>query len=111
MTELTKKRRNGSEVYNSLINCPPVGDERVHPAQKPVALIKELLRVCGDHILDPFAGSGATGIACRELGKRFTGFEIDSTYCDLARKGIEQSQPQPKLFTPTPEPMEQGLLI
>jgi DNA modification methylase len=41
-----------------------------HPAEKPIGLIKELLRVCGDVIVDPFMESGSTGVAARQMGKR-----------------------------------------
>jgi len=41
-----------------------------HPAEKPIGLIKELLRVCWDVIVDPFMGSGSTGVAARQMGKR-----------------------------------------
>jgi len=106
----------GTPIYSDgvgradILSCKPVGDERVHPAQKPVELLKQLLVVCGDSILDPFAGSGSTGVACKELGKNFKGFEIDPDYCALARSRIERAEPQPKLFIPEIV-MEQPILI
>jgi DNA modification methylase len=62
--------------------------QAVHPTQKPISLIKELLKIGGDIILDPFSGSGTTGVACAQLGRRFLGFEIDKEYCNLANDRI-----------------------
>lgn len=93
-----------------VLACKPVGDDREHPAQKPVDLIRQLLAVCGDAVLDPFTGSGSTGVACKELGKDFIGFEIDAAYCEIARSRIERAQPQPKLFAPVPTAVTQGVL-
>lgn len=60
-----------------------------HPAPFPVALVERLIRFYaypGAHILDPFAGSGATGLAALRLGCRATLVDIDPSYCDLARR-------------------------
>lgn len=63
---------------------------RLHPMQKPVALMKRLVEsIPRGAILDPFAGSGTTGVACVELGREFLGFEIDPNYCKLANDRIE----------------------
>lgn len=64
----------------------------LHPNQKPVALIEYFLRTYtkeGDVVLDPYMGSGTTGVACRNLGRRFIGVEMDSTYFGVAKKRIE----------------------
>ena len=74
--------------------------ERVHPSQKPYALIADLL---GCHslplnlILDPFLGSGTTAIACERLRRRWIGIEFNEEYCDIAIKRIKQEQSQLKL--------------
>lgn len=60
-----------------------------HPAPFPVALVERLIRFYaypGAHILDPFAGSGATGVAALRLGCRATLVDIDAAYCELARR-------------------------
>lgn len=85
-----------------VLDCKPIGGEREHPAQKPVDLLKQLLLVCGDTIFDPFAGSGSTGVACKELNKNFIGFEIDDAYCEIAKRRIVAAEPQTQLFRPTP---------
>lgn len=64
-----------------------------HPTQKPLALLERLILACtkpGDLVLDPFAGSGTTGVAAVSLGRRFVGFETNATYSNLARKRIRQ---------------------
>lgn len=63
----------------------------LHPTQKPVALIEELIKTytnAGDTVLDNCMGSGTTGIACRNLGRKFIGIELDKDYYEIARKRI-----------------------
>ena len=69
-----------------------VGKDR-HPTQKPVALMRWCLGFVpnAQTILDPFAGSGTTGVACVELGRKFVGIEIDPVYFDTACRRIEQA--------------------
>lgn len=66
-----------------------------HPTLKPVALMKHLVELFsfeGQAILDPFMGSGSTGVACKELLKRdFYGYEKETDYYEIAKKRIEQS--------------------
>ena len=63
-----------------------------HPTPKPTKFIKELIEMftkTGDIILDPFMGSGSTGVACQDLNRRFTGFEINKKYYELAKKRLK----------------------
>jgi site-specific DNA-methyltransferase (adenine-specific)/modification methylase len=85
---------------------------RIHPTQKPEGLMEKIvLRVRGTTILDPFMGSGTTGVACAKLGRRFIGIEIELKYYDIARKRISDAYAQGRLFAePEPQP-EQGTLI
>ena len=65
---------------------------RWHPTQKPVALMKWCLGfTLAQTVIDPFAGSGTTGVACVELGRKFVGIEIDPVYFDIACRRIEQA--------------------
>ena len=67
--------------------------DRFHPTQKPVALIRAILSditVEGDLILDPFAGSFTTAVACKELGRRFIGCEISEAYAKIGEKRLAQ---------------------
>jgi site-specific DNA-methyltransferase (adenine-specific) len=62
-----------------------------HPTQKPLALLERLIGACtkpGDIVLDPFTGSGTTGVAAVGLGRSFIGFETNPEYSKLARKRI-----------------------
>jgi site-specific DNA-methyltransferase (adenine-specific) len=70
-----------------------------HIAGKPVALMKTLLRITpsGSKILDPFMGSGTTGVACAKLGRKFIGIEIEPEYFDIACKRIEDAYREPEL--------------
>ena len=75
-----------------------------HPTVKPVALMKYLIKLVapqGAHILDPFMGSGSTGMAAKEMGYKFTGIEMDANYVDICIRRIEATKTDPKhtLFT------------
>jgi site-specific DNA-methyltransferase (adenine-specific) len=66
----------------------------VHPTQKPVALLEYLIRTYtnkGDMVLDNTMGSGSTGVACANTGRRFVGIEKDSAYFDVACEKIERA--------------------
>ena len=63
----------------------------VHPTQKPLELIEYLVKTYtkqGDTILDPFMGSGTTGVACKNLNRNFIGIELDETYFNIAKERI-----------------------
>lgn len=78
------------------------GEKRDHPTQKPVALMRwciEQAKVApGGLILDPYLGSGSTGVAAVQMGHPFTGIEIDPRYFDTACRRIEAAQRQADLF-------------
>ena len=71
-----------------------------HPCPKPIKLMEKwITRVnLGGTILDPFMGSGTTGVACVNLGRKFIGIEISEKYFDIACKRIETAYSQPRLF-------------
>jgi site-specific DNA-methyltransferase (adenine-specific)/modification methylase len=74
---------------------------RVHPTQKPFQLMSNIiLELVHDAttILDPFMGSGTTGVACAKLGRKFIGIEIEPKYFDIACKRIETEYAQLKMF-------------
>ena len=65
----------------------------VHPTQKPVALMEYLIKTYtneGDTVLDNCMGSGTTGVACKNLGRKFIGIEQDANYFEIAKNRIEQ---------------------
>lgn len=75
------------------------GIVRLHPSQKPIAVMAWCLGfIEGDTILDPFMGSGTTGVACVKLGRKFIGIEIDQKYFEIACKRIQAAYDQPDMF-------------
>ena len=60
----------------------------------------DLASISGQTVLDPFMGSGTTGVACARLGRKFIGIEIEPKYFDIACKRIEREYAQLKLFPP-----------
>ena len=75
---------------------------KVHPTQKPVALMEYLIKTYTNEnelVLDFTMGSGTTGVACKNLNRKFIGIELDETYFNIAEERIEKHTPQQKLFT------------
>lgn len=88
--------------------------ERVgHPTQKPLELMKWCLGFVPNarRIVDPFMGSGTTGVAAVKLGREFTGIERDPKYFDLACRRIEAALKEPDLFVEQPAPKAEQLSI
>ncbi len=79
-------------------------EERHHPTQKPLEVMKWVIDLCpkAGTVLDPFMGSGATGVAAIQLGSKFIGIEREPKYFDIACGRIEQAAKQGKLFEPAP---------
>jgi len=85
---------------------------KVHPTQKPIELMVWCLDFLPESlsILDPFMGSGSTGVACVATGRRFVGIEREPTYFDIACRRIEEAHKQPRLFSePPPKPVQEAL--
>ena len=82
----------GIEICSNVIKCHAEGTDRgMHPAQKPVALMKYLIKLTtieGQTILDPFCGCGSTLQAAKELGRNYIGIEINPNYCDIISKRL-----------------------
>jgi len=76
-------------------------DGAEHPTQKPVEVMRwSIQQLAGPQtILDPFMGSGTTGVAAVDLGRAFVGIERETAYFDIACRRIEQAHQQPRLFT------------
>lgn len=86
---------------------------RVHPTQKPVALMEWCLGFLHNAttILDPFMGSGTTLVACEKLGRQGIGIELDPDYFAIACKRVDEATRQPDMFvTPPPAaPTQEGM--
>jgi site-specific DNA-methyltransferase (adenine-specific) len=98
-------------VPNILSMMPP--RNRQHPNEKPLKLIIKLVDThsnTGDHILDPFMGSGTTGVAAVRLGRKFTGIESEPLYFDIACRRIGEELKQPDMFIARPLPAQQSSL-
>lgn len=111
---------NGGKFHgvfrNSVINCEMNavmnGDEyHPHPTQKPIKLMKRLVKRTKGIVLDPFMGSGTTGVACVKLGRKFIGVELEEKYFDIACRRIEQAYAQPDMFIEQPTKPTQPVLL
>ena len=78
--------------------------DRHHPTQKPIALMEWCLGFLPDArtILDPFAGSGTTAVACQRLGRQSISIELDADYWAIMCKRVQEVVDRPPLFTPAP---------
>lgn len=102
-TNLPKAVRMHRQMWNGMIReGEERGVQRVHPTQKPVALMKWCIEQCGTgkSVLDPFMGSGTTGVAAIQLGRKFIGIEREPKYFDIACERIDAAHAQGKLFAP-----------
>ena len=75
-----------------------------HPTEKPESLLKRIILIGskeGDTILDPFMGSGTTGVVAKKFGRNFIGIEINQSYFEMASKRIENATREPNLFIAT----------
>jgi DNA modification methylase len=91
----------GSSVLKHNAPSPNFTPEhsRHHPTEKPVALMTDLIAKClGTTVLDPFMGSGSTGVACATLGRKFIGIELERKYFDVACERIAAAYSQGRLF-------------
>ncbi|GMV37607.1 MAG: methyltransferase [Fimbriimonadales bacterium] len=95
------KRANGNRQMQSLWHIPPPGpgEKRYgkHPTQKPEALLSRIIAASslpGGFVLDPFCGSGTTGVACVRLGRVFVGIELERDYIDVAKQRISDEVAQ-----------------
>lgn len=87
------KKLNGKRERDllSFNKCKP----ELHPTQKPVELLKYLIEKSSnenDTVLDPFMGSGSTGVAAKELNRNFIGIELDENYFNIAKERIENTE-------------------
>ena len=107
----TSLDRNSSQISQSIAatNAERAG----HPTQKPLRVMEWCLGFVpkAETILDPFMGSGTTGVAALKLGRKFIGIEIEPRYFDIACKRIAEAWSQPRLFAEPAPKAEQLSLI
>ena len=107
----TNQDRNARQLSVSIgaTNAERVG----HPTQKPLALMRWCIEQAGHpaSIADPFMGSGTTGVAAIQLGRKFIGIEREPKYFDIACRRIEQAAKQGQLFEPAqPAPQQMDII-
>ena len=109
----TRSRRVFRHLWKGMIKASERSDRRLHPTQKPVALMEDCLRLVPSAgvILDPFMGSGSTLVACAKLGRAGIGIEIDPGYFDIACRRVADAYRQPDLFVPAPPAPTQEALF
>lgn len=85
-----KRPKSGQDVLSFKID----GYKPNHPSPKPLSCMKKLvdrISLTGQSVLDPFMGSGTTGVACKELGRNFIGIEIEPKYFEIAQRRINNT--------------------
>lgn len=91
----------GERSPQNVLSFPPVGgEEKEHIAEKPAALLEVLVGITMPDavIVDPFMGSGTTGVACINLGRKFVGIEIGASHFEKACERIYNATRQDRLF-------------
>ncbi len=87
---------NGDVIHDFVETALTVRSEKTygkHPTQKPIQLMEHFIKILsnkGDLVIDPFMGSGSTGVAAKLLGRNFIGIEINQTYFTIAKNRIEE---------------------
>lgn len=82
-------------------NITQSSEEQFHPTQKPISIVQRMIEAStkeGDVVLDPFMGSGTTGVAALRLNRNFIGIELDEKYFKIAEKRIGEVKAQTRLF-------------
>ena len=88
------KEMNGGKQMRNLWDIRAERHITAHPTEKPETLMDRIVQIGsnrGDVVVDPFMGSGTTGVVAQRLGRSFLGFEIDKTYYDMSVKRIRQA--------------------
>lgn len=84
---------------------------KLHPTQKPIQVMQWCLGFIpqANTILDPFMGSGTTGVACVKTGRSFVGIEIDEGYFEISCERIRKAYAQPDMFVEAPKPVHEQI--
>ena len=94
------RKSNPSDFYGRVFHDKPVRDKS-HPTEKPLSICEKIIKLSsniGDVILDPFMGSGTTGVAAIKNKRKFIGMEIDESFFFIAKRKIEERTCQLSLF-------------
>lgn len=111
-TNLPKAVRRLRYLWNGMLKA--TGETRGdHPTQKPVGVMSWCLQQVPDasSVIDPFMGSGTTGVACIKAGVKFVGIEKNALHFETACRRIDEAYKQPRLFQePAPKPTQPSML-
>jgi site-specific DNA-methyltransferase (adenine-specific) len=101
-------KKSPAKIYRQSV----LSYKKEHPTQKPIELMKWCIEQAGNPltILDPFMGSGTTGVAAVQMGRKFIGIEREPKYFDIACKRIEQASKQVDMFIEQPKQKQQSLI-
>jgi site-specific DNA-methyltransferase (adenine-specific) len=111
--EATAKRGDIFETFPIVFKAQ--AENEGHETQKPTELLCELVRdftLADQTVLDPFMGSGTTGVACARLGRKFIGIEIEPKYFDIACRRISDELKRPRLpFEEVKKPVQETMQL
>lgn len=96
-----ESHNGGPRLMRSVIKVRSCHGAAVHPTQKPIGIVEPLIEYSSPPkgvVLDPFMGSGTTGVACLRMGRAFIGIEKDERHFETAVKRLEREAAQGKLF-------------
>lgn len=117
--ELAWVKKGGSarlitHLWNGMLKASERDELRVHPTQKPVAVMEWAISQCDERgtalVIDPYMGSGATGVACVRQKRPFIGIEIDPTYFAAAVARVRKAYAEPDMFALAPQPEQLSIL-
>lgn len=111
-TNMKKPVRKFEWMWNGMLRQGQE-ERNGHPTQKPLALMQWCIDQAGnpESILDPFMGSGTTGVAAIQMGRKFIGIEREPKYFEIAVKRIKEAVAQPQLFEPEPPKQTQEAMF
>ena len=107
-----KDPRSGLTIQPLTVTITEAPEKNGHPCPKPLATMEWMVQratVEGEIVLDPFMGSGTTGVACVRMGRGFIGIEIEPKYFDIACGRISRATRQQDFFIKKPKPRQLGL--
>lgn len=104
-----------THLWNGMLKASERSDLRVHPTQKPIAVMEWVINQVaapGVAIVDPYLGSGSTGVACVRQSRPFTGIEVDQNYFDVACRRISDALTRPDIFAERPAaPVQEAMAL
>lgn len=108
-----KDPRAGKTIQHTTRVLTEASSSKEHPCAKPINAtmwMVERASLSGEVVLDPFMGSGTTGVACVKMGRSFIGIELDEDYFNIACKRIQEAYDQPDMFTEYKKPVQESLI-